>query len=485
MEQHEIDTIRKQFLAGSWAQFLETVEIHGLRGWTGQAVNFQFPVVAIVGENGTGKSTLLKSAASAYQNKEIKNTYYPSTFFAETHWDKIQNVILNYRIRRGNESLSFKISKPSKRWGFPDKRIVRNVFLFDISRTLPLDASAGYAKIAKLAASEIKTTQIDEQYRKRLSHVLGREYKNARFAFSNVDQKRDVGVLEREFGEISQFHQGAGEDATLDLFRALQEIPEHSLLIIDEVEASLHPRAQRRLIRFLLWLSRQKRIQVILSTHSPYILEELPQEARVLLLPGPSGLNIIYGVTPEFAMSRMDEGKHPELILFVEDKESAVLLREVLATQPNSSELLSKLDLRPVGASNVVQMMGKLSNDNKLPFPALGVLDGDSDKTKGTILIPGTLAPERQIFQDLKAKNWINLVERFGIGAGTLYTVLDDAMLEPDHHKWTTLVGDKILKSSAIVWEILANEWAKSCLSSVDANRITMEINDTLSATAK
>jgi hypothetical protein len=37
-------------------------------------------------------------------------------------------------------------------------------------------------------------------------------------------------------------------------------------------------------------------------------------------------------------------------------------------------------------------------------------------------------------------------------------------MLEPDHHKWNAKVGDQILKSSASVWEVLANEWCKSCL---------------------
>ena len=38
-----------------------------------------------------------------------------------------------------------------------------------------------------------------------------------------------------------QNDQGAGEDATLDLFRILEGIPNFSLLMIDEVEASLHP----------------------------------------------------------------------------------------------------------------------------------------------------------------------------------------------------------------------------------------------------
>jgi predicted ATP-dependent endonuclease of OLD family len=93
-----------------------------------------------------------------------------------------------------------------------------------------------------------------------------------------------VGLLEREWGELSQSPQGAGEDATLDFSRIIQGVPQSSLLIIDEVEASLHPRAQRRLTRFLLWLSRHRRVQVILSTHSPYVLEELPPEARIVMV---------------------------------------------------------------------------------------------------------------------------------------------------------------------------------------------------------
>jgi len=51
-----------------------------------------------------------------------------------------------------------------------------------------LDASVGYAKIARSAASEIASAEIEDEYRKRLSHVLGRDYKRARFVTSDVDQ---------------------------------------------------------------------------------------------------------------------------------------------------------------------------------------------------------------------------------------------------------------------------------------------------------
>ncbi|NTZ87115.1 DUF2813 domain-containing protein [Burkholderia metallica] len=471
MDHQEVNTIRGQFQAGQWPQFLQMISIAGLRGWAGQSVEFNYPVVAVVGENGSGKSTLLKAAACAYDQGDRDKRFYPSTFFVETVWDQIRNVAINVRVRRGQAVDTFRITKPTARWRVPENAPHRNVYLLDISRTLPLDASAGYAKIARSAASEIESNDIDNEFRQRLSYVLSRQYNRARFATSNVDARRQVGLLEREWGEVSQFHQGAGEDATLDLFRVLQGMPQYSLLLIDEVEASLHPRAQRRLIRFLLWLCRQRRIQVVLSTHSPYVLEELPQEARVLLLPGPQGLSVLYGVSPEFAMSRLDDEVHPDAHVFVEDREAAVWLREILASSADTAELIGRITISAVGPSNVVSLIGQLGRNGRLPYRSVAVIDGDHDDPN-CVRLPGDLAPERIVFTQLRERNWPNLPERFGIGAGTLLTALEDAMLAPDHHDWTRLVGDRVHKSSASVWEILANEWSRTCLDAADCQRI-------------
>ncbi|SEK54008.1 AAA domain-containing protein, putative AbiEii toxin, Type IV TA system [Pseudomonas sp. NFIX51] len=476
MDEHEIHQIRQQFTSNGWPQFLNRVKINGLRSWEGSVVDFRFPIVAIVGENGTGKSTLLKSAACAYDNDDVSKRFDPSDFFLQTFWDTIEGVSLEYNITRGPNSNDYRITKPSKRWRKQINQPKRNVYLLDISRTLPIDASVGYAKIARLASGEISSNVLSDDYRIKLSHVLGRDYNVARFAVSDVDRGRNVGLLTSGGAEISQYHQGAGEDATLDTFLILEGLPNNSLLIIDEVEASLHPKAQRRLVRFLLWLCRQKKIQVILSTHSPYVLNELPKDARILLMPSPQGVNVIQGVSTELAMSALDDEVHSELDVYVEDNSAHVWLREILASNEESSPLLQRISIYPVGAANVVKTMGKLAVDEKLPRKGLGVVDGDH-RDEICSYLPGEVAPERFVYSQLRDSQWAELPERFGVGAGTLFTVLEDVMREPNHHKWNTLVGDRIRKSSQSVWETMVDEWCKVCLTDGERQRLVEDIN--------
>jgi len=58
----------KWLTASGWPKRLEWLEIGGVRGWTGQRIDFQFPIVALVGENGSGKSTVLQAAAAVYKS---------------------------------------------------------------------------------------------------------------------------------------------------------------------------------------------------------------------------------------------------------------------------------------------------------------------------------------------------------------------------------------------------------------------------------
>lgn len=483
-----IEEIFRQFNHGDgeWKQFIQSIKITNIHGWTGQEIKFNYPIVAVVGENGIGKSTFLKAAVCAYQNKSGKN-FYPSKMFMSTHWDAdaLSGAIIEYNVRQGDKRLNLKWKK-TKDWGFTPKKNKpqRNVYFLDISRTVPLDATAGYAKIAMTANSEVgNEIVLHEESIRQLSYVLGQGYTKARFTGTDVDRKREVGLLTKDCGEISQFHQGAGEDSILDLFKLLQDIPEQSLLVIDEVENSLHPQAQRRFVRYLLELSRRKKLQIILSTHSPYVLEELPLKARIMLVKLLDKKDIIYEVSSDYALSTIDENIHPELYVYLEDDEAVTMFWEIMKKDCDRyDEYTKKISTRAVGSYSVVGTLNELAKNNKLPQKSIAIIDGDiKDKVANCLSLPGDKAPEKQVFEDLKAINWNRLDDRFGIGAGSLFQYFNDAMLLPDHHDWTTYVGDRVKKSKSEVWGVLVEEWCKQCLDDAIAKDFINKVNDALS----
>lgn len=476
MNNSEVNDIKRQFSNGEWRKFVNKVTLRNLRGWAGQTVEFRFPVCAIAGENGAGKSTVLRSVVCAYRNMGPK-TVYPSQLFLRTQWDQtsVDNAEIHYEVKQGDSVEPGKWKKTND-WGFSPKGKwpKRHVFFLDITRTIPMDATAGYAKIAKQSTSTSdRDIAIPPLLMREYSHIMGSPCSSARFV--TPQPRHDVGLLTSNEVEISQFHQGAGEDLVLDLMKDLVDIPDTSLLIIDEVESSLHPRAQRRLVQFLLKLARQKKLQIIMSTHSPYVLEELPPEGRIFIRKlSDGGKSIHYGISTNFAMGLIDDVIQPDLYVYVEDKESKTLVSRIIN---GDDELRRRITIVDVGPCNELETLGKLSQAKKLPVNGIAVVDGDKrGEAPHCCPLPSDSPPEKLVFSDLKSRNWLNLDVRFDLGAGSLFSILDDALTNPDHHEYTTQVGNQVKRSKDQVWDIMVEEWCKQCLPPEEKDRILNSI---------
>jgi hypothetical protein len=154
---------------------------------------------------------------------------------------------------------------------------------------------------------------------------------------------------------------------------------------------------------------------------------------------------------------------HPELFIYVEDRAAEILLREIITNPQDREDLISHIKIVPVGDSSIVRTLNTLAREGKLPSKSIGISDGD-EKVDGCLSLPGDQSPERIVFEGLKDAEWPGLSERFGIESGRLLTYIEDAMLDPDPHNWPELVGNRVNKSKAMVWEILASQWCKFCL---------------------
>jgi predicted ATPase len=459
-----------------WPKRLEWLEIHGLRGWTGQRVDFPFPFTAIVGENGVGKSTILQAVASVY--KSPTEIAYPSDFFPATPWEELRNAAIKASVREGDTSHPISMRKLTERWrGHADRR-TRDVHYIDLRRLAPLSAQIGYSRIAKPTVHETEHTPFEEVTVQRLSSIIGRQYKSAGFSKSNADENRLVPVVNADECKYSGFHQGAGESTLVDFLQ--RDIKNYSILIVDEIETSLHPRSQRRLIRDLAEMCRVREVQIVVTTHSPYILEEIPPQGRLYIMKSGATRTLLPGVSPNFAMTQMDDEKHPDCEIYVEDGCSKVMLEEILAAHGTDS-LQRRCAIIPCGAASVGRALGQMAANNRFPRPTVVVLDADQEPSMGCVLLPGDDAPERVVYAGLKSKSWPKVADKIERSHANFVDAAEGAMTVQDCHDWNRIVGDKITVGGDTLWRAMCTVWARECLDSKTAKPVVSAVDGALS----
>ena len=274
------------------AHFLTQVRLQGIRGIEDLEVGFISPVVAIAGGNASGKSTLLAAIACAYQVPGARHEdFLPATLFAD--YRPRQG---SYKDARAPATIEFEYSTPeggrSMRWRrssgwrqtFYGRRNAsqpgRTVHLH-VMRNLD-DPSEARHLVAGMMRGRSTT-------RKKPLTLWEMDFaqKMLPFKYSEVvDLTRDDHSLlfarQKGGAAYSELHMAAGERAILRLSQQIAHLRD-ALVLIDEVEAGLHPWVQQLLMLQLQQLSLLNDLQIIVTTHSPVVLESVHPLARVFL----------------------------------------------------------------------------------------------------------------------------------------------------------------------------------------------------------
>jgi predicted ATPase len=443
----------------SWPKWLDWIEIANIRGFVGQRIAFDFPIVAIVGENGSGKSTVLQSAACAYRNDAGGRTWYPTDFFPETAWDNTTNVEIRFSYREGatNPTRTGLIKKPTSRWLRQPTRPIRTVYYIGLERLQPVSTRVGYARIAKIKHVEKSHRDFSEAHLKRMCFIMGEEYDYVRMAISSADDNRAIPVMSKNHVVSSGFHHGMGELTAGEWIN--RNIDKYSLVVIDEIESSFHVRAQRRLIRDLATIAREKECQFIISTHSPTILDMLPIQARTYILRTKNERTIVTSVTPQFAMTKMDDEIHEDCEVFVEDERSKTWLTEIISR--HAPDILFRINVIPYGSANLGAALGELVNNKRLLRPTVVFRDGDQGEAPGCWRLPGSDNPERVVFKRLKDNNWTELPERIGRTYADVSSGATRAMTSPHHKEWIPSLSNQLRYDPDNLWQHCCSEWAR------------------------
>jgi hypothetical protein len=95
---------------------------------------------------------------------------------------------------------------------------------------------------------------------------------------------------------------------------------------------------------------------------------QLPPEARLYIIKQQDGSRqVVAGVSPEFAMTKMDEELHPECDVYVEDARAETLVNEILVE--HRPALWERCLGIPYGSAQVGHALGQMAAGNRFPRP--------------------------------------------------------------------------------------------------------------------
>jgi predicted ATPase len=452
----------------NFGDVLMRMRVQGFRCHSDTIVEIESPITAFCGLNGTGKSTLLQLAAAAYKSQ---NPYYIKDFMVVGTLDPnpfTDNAAVEYGFWQDDRSLKpLTISRNamSKRWQGYGRRPQRRVLFAGFGLYLPrIERRDFIVRNARQLIISTSTTVIDF-IKDWTCMILGQKYENI---FSNTvtyfQYSGEIASINRRGITYSESHMGYGEGRSHYLVKTLETLPVKSLVLIEEPETSLHPSAQYEFGRYLIDVVMRKKHQILVTTHSEFILEALPSDSRIYLNSTNTGINTIPGLTSLQAKSLMSQGHVKALHVLVEDECARVVLAEILRMV--DPDFLRSIGIHPAGDSNTIAKTVQTLRATKLPVVAVRDADMGDQPSQNIFRLPGSLPPEKELFGSGSVKKYLE--QTYGVNLNDFSATLSNV----DHHEWFARLADYVNQNeSALIVEV-AKIYASS-LSESDVSTLT------------
>lgn len=466
-----------------YGAYLRKVRLNRVRAFQNEAVDFEFPVTALIGTNGSGKSTILGAAAIAY--KAIR----PAQFFPKSSIgdNSMSNWSIGYevidKIKNATQTIQRSARFKNAKWA-RDELLDRHVLHFGIQRTVP----AGERKEFKRFASnnyKFKGTHnlLNDDVRKQVEKILGKDVSS--FTSADVTHNHTLYVGGNGSVSYSEFHFGAGESSVIRMVSMIESAPENSLVLVEEIENGLHPVAVRRMVEYLIDVAERRSIQTIFTTHSEDAITPLPSEAIWSASEGKARQGRISIETLRALTGKIEE----RLAIFTEDDFAKKWVDGIIRiTIP---ERLSEIGVYALGGDGRAHSVhiGHRENPAISNVQSICVLDGDSSKPedldKRVIRLPGKV-PESVVF-DYVRENIDQLAMKLAVAlhlpaekeSHVKQAVINVSLSNRDPHLIFNQIGQSLgFISESIVTSAFISLWASD--NSTECKRLTFFIEDAL-----
>lgn len=421
---------------------LKSIHIRGFRGINDLKVDLLYPITAISGLNGAGKSTVGQLSLGAYRRPttvtEPKRFYvrdfFPASAADPNPFGPESSVVFEYNTSDPEAPQTLTVVRAAKEWSGYKRQPERSCYYIGFTIYIP--------KVEQRDLSIYRSNQlalgpqraIPDEVKERVGRILGQQYEGLHFqGITHGQRSGELGVAQRFGAQYSENNMGFGEGRTLYLVDLMENSPEQSLFVIEEPETSLHGNAQHELAKYLIDVCHRRHHQIILTTHSSTVLDALPPDGRVMLLRDAAGVAAFPQMSAARAKSILTGGHHRDLSVLVEDAFAKLLLTEMIRRV--DAGLLQCIEIFDVGNTKAVRSCALLLARLNRPFAAVRDADVGPDPHNGLFSFPGNQPPEREVYMHAAVQQ--ALAGEFGIDVPHLFTQKQVT----DHHEFTKVLA--------------------------------------------
>ena len=390
----DISELSNRVAKKAYRHYLLEMNFIKLRGFVDQTIRFDFPVTALIGPNGGGKTTVLSAAALIHRDVKTTRAFPRSGSYD----DGMRGWKINYRLLDGRQRAVVErtASYAKQRWG-RGEGVVRPIEVFGVERTVPASERKNFLRFMGGMFSAIREVPLSDDVVAEVNRILAKGSAEYRQVFA--EDGGDAGMLTGRNAKgawYSEFHFGAGEASVVRMVSGIEAAPDESLILIEEIENGLHPVATVSLVEYLVKVALRKRCQVIFTTHSNDALEHLPPMAIWLAYNG----KIAQGKLDVKVLRTLTGRSSVSLVVFVEDRFGEEMVRTALRCWTGGAVDLPSVQICAVeGAGKALNMHREHEISPAVPCKSVCVVDGDQRANchgiSHAVAFPGNGGPEQ------------------------------------------------------------------------------------------
>jgi predicted ATPase len=449
---------------------IKNINLNGINGI--QNITIQKGIFAICGLNGVGKSTVVSAVKDLIgldltTHDDIRIT---DKITGSIKLDEYNNMVI---ANKDGERLKNKLSKEDIDYLYLDNEQSMHI-INRITKETHFDE----------LLEQYEEYYMDEQQLKDISYIVGKDYdkvsiidiedEEIKFPFLKVNSN---GV------QYNSIQMGVGEHVLFYYYIMISKMGKNSIIIIEEPESFISITSQKRFMNFLAMRTVKFQNQFIITTHSPFIIKNIPPKNIVLLDRYGEEAFIHSGLEKRLVRSLGLE-INKKGIIYVEDLIAQTFLIRILKDS-KIRFILDDYDIKYVnGFGNITSRLESICK--YIDFDIIGIYDGDmrnriDDNTRSKfqwsyLFLPG----EKELEEDFRLclKNDIDsFIKNIGMDKKNILSALS-SVNGIDYHDWFTELQKHLKVSHEQLFDALYYVWIENENNKFMVNKFIEEIKE-------